>query len=75
MSEVVEPLAFTIPSAVRASGLSRTRIYDLLISGDLAAFKVGRRTMIRADSLRAYLASLPPAAFHAPKGRAAGKAL
>jgi glutathione reductase (NADPH) len=42
---------------------------------DIAAFKVGRRTMIRADSLRAYLASLPPAAFHAPKGRAAGKAL
>lgn len=61
MSETTEPLAYTLPRAVQASGLARTRLYDLIEKGDVAAFKAGRRTMIRADSLRSYLASLPPA--------------
>ena len=67
MSENFEPLAYTIPSAQRASGLARTRLYQLMGAGTLAAFKAGRRTMIRADSLRAYLAALPPAVIRAPK--------
>jgi Helix-turn-helix domain len=61
MPETTDPLAYTLPHAVQASGLARTRIYDLIERGDLAAFKAGRRTLIRADSLRSYLASLPPA--------------
>ena len=61
MSETVTPIAYTIPAAVRASGLARTRLYDLIEKGDVAAFKIGRRTMIRADSLQAFLATLPPA--------------
>ena len=63
--ENIRPLAYTIPGAVRASGLARTRVYDLIERGDLAAFKAGRRTMVHAESLRAYLASLPPAVLGA----------
>ncbi len=65
MPETISPLAFTIPGAVRASGLARSRLYDLMEKGEIAAFKAGRRTMIRADSLRDYLASLPPAVMGA----------
>lgn len=61
MSETVTPLAYSIPGAVRATGLARTRLYALIERGDVAAFKIGRRTMIRADSLQAFLATLPPA--------------
>ena len=28
--ENIRPLAYTIPGAVRASGLARTRVYDLI---------------------------------------------
>ena len=53
------PIAVTIAGAVKASGLSRTTIYDALKRGDLTAFKAGRRTLIRFTDLEAYLSGLP----------------
>tara|TARA_R110002012_G_scaffold138444_5_gene293673 strand:- start:1949 stop:2137 length:189 start_codon:yes stop_codon:yes gene_type:complete len=53
------PLAVTIPDAVRMSGMSRTSIYEALKRGDLTARKAGRRTLISFAALQAYLASLP----------------
>ena len=54
-----EPIAVTIPDAVKASGMSRTSIYEALKRGDLSARKAGRRTLISFADLQAYLASLP----------------
>jgi len=53
------PIAVTIPDAVRATGMSRTSIYEALKRGDLSARKAGRRTLISFADLQAYLASLP----------------
>lgn len=53
------PIAVTIPDAVKLSGCSRTRLYDALKRGDLSARKAGRRTIISFSDLQAYLASLP----------------
>lgn len=53
------PLAVTIPDAVKATGMSRTSIYEALKRGDLIARKAGRRTLISFADLEAYLASLP----------------
>ena len=53
------PLAITIPEAVKRSGMSRTAIYEALKRGDLVARKAGRRTLITFTDLEAYLASLP----------------
>ena len=53
------PLTITIPDAVKASGMSRTSIYEALKRGDLSARKAGRRTLISFADLQAYLASLP----------------
>ena len=53
------PIAVTIPDAVKASGMSRTAIYEALRRGDLSARKAGRRTLISFVDLQAYLASLP----------------
>jgi excisionase family DNA binding protein len=58
MSEVI---AHTIDGAVKASGLGRTKIYELIGAKKLEARKSGKRTLIMADSLRSYLASLPVA--------------
>ena len=38
--------------AVRITGLSRSRIYELIQSGDLETIKVGRATLIQFRSLR-----------------------
>jgi hypothetical protein len=62
-----EPLAASIPDACRISGLSRSEIYRHLGAGDIRAVKSGSRTLILLDSLRAHLASLPPATFRAPR--------
>ena len=53
------PIAVTIPDAVKASGMSRSSIYEALKRGDLSARKAGRRTLINFSDLQAYLASLP----------------
>lgn len=51
MAVSVEPIAFTIPDATLYSGLSRSRIYRLIKTGDLQAFRVGGRRMIRREAL------------------------
>lgn len=52
-------LTITIPDAVKATGMSRTSIYEALKRGDLTARKAGRRTLIAVADLEAYLANLP----------------
>jgi Helix-turn-helix domain len=63
----IDPLAVPIPEAVRLSGISRSELYRRLAAGDVRAVKSGARTLILMDSLRAYLANLPPATFRTPK--------
>lgn len=53
------PIALTIPDAVKASGMSRTSIYEALKRGDLTGKKSGRRTLIWFADLEAYLGNLP----------------
>jgi excisionase family DNA binding protein len=53
------PIAVTIPDAVKATGMSRSALYEALKRGDLTARKAGRRTLISFADLEAYLASLP----------------
>jgi len=55
----MEPITLTIPDAVRASGASSTAIYDALRRGKLTARKHGKRPLIPADSLKAWLTSMP----------------
>lgn len=53
-----EKLAYTVPEALYATGLGRTTLYALIAERKLRTLKVGTRTLIPADSLRGYLASL-----------------
>jgi len=56
---MANPIAVTIPDAVKLSGMSRTSIYEALKRQDISARKAGRRTLISFADLEAYLASLP----------------
>ena len=53
------PITLTVAEAVKASGISRTSIYEALKRGDLTAVKCGRRTLIRLAELEVYLTGLP----------------
>lgn len=51
----IEPISVRIPDAVRLTGLSRSRLYELMRSGDIPFVKVGSSTLIPFDSLRAFI--------------------
>jgi excisionase family DNA binding protein len=49
----------TISEAVRLFGIGRTKLYELIHSGDIEAIKLGRRTLVRAQSVRNFIEGLP----------------
>jgi excisionase family DNA binding protein len=44
-----------IPEAVRLTGLSRSRLYELMKSGEIEFAKVGASTLILVESLRRFV--------------------
>ena len=48
-------LAYGIDDAADTLDLSRSRIYELIAAGEIAACKVGKRTIIPAAELTAFL--------------------
>lgn len=65
MSKQNLPAMMTIEEFRAWSRLGRTRIYELLGSGELAAIKIGRRTLITSEAAEAWFkaqpAYMPPA--------------
>jgi excisionase family DNA binding protein len=57
--ESIQPIAGSIATAARVSGLGRTTIYRLIGEGRVEAVKAGGRTLVIMASLRAYLHKLP----------------
>ena len=49
------PLAYCVPDAARAIGVNQRTVWRLLRAGELRSFKLGARTLIRADELRALI--------------------
>jgi excisionase family DNA binding protein len=50
-----EPLLYTIPEAATALRISRTKLYELLDSGEIESIHIGRSRKIPADTLRSYI--------------------
>lgn len=48
----IEPITVRIPDAIRMTGLGRSKLYELIASGDIETIKVGRCTLILVASLR-----------------------
>jgi hypothetical protein len=51
----IEPLSVRISDAIRLTGIRRSKLYELMASGDLETVKIGRCTLIPLDSLRALI--------------------
>lgn len=50
-------IAYSVPDAARTIGVSRATIWRLVAAGELQTFKLGARTLIKADELRAFVES------------------
>lgn len=62
MSEpAVHKLAYTVPEAVKATGIGRTALYEEIKAGNLRASKRGSQTLILATELERFLTALPAA--------------
>ncbi len=48
----MDRIAYSINETARALSLGRTSIYAMIADGRLEAFKLGRRTLIKAESIR-----------------------
>lgn len=48
-------ISYTVQEVIAASGLGRTKIFQLLAMNSLRRVKVGRRTLITAASVHALL--------------------
>lgn len=49
----MEAILISIPGAAKALSVGRSKIYGLIGEGRLEAVKIGRRNLVKADSVRA----------------------
>ena len=52
MEATMEPVTVTVDGAKKALGIGTTKIYELIGEGKLATIKIGRRTLVKTDSIR-----------------------
>ena len=48
----MEKLAYSINETARVLSMGRTSIYALISDGRLETFKLGRRTLVKAESIK-----------------------
>lgn len=51
----LEPICIRIAEAVRLTGISRSRLYELIGAGDIEVAKVGSSTLVIVASLRQFI--------------------
>ena len=60
MSSLPERLAYSIPELARDGAVGKqSQIYEHIAEGRLEAYKLGKRTLVTAESVHALLKSLP----------------
>jgi excisionase family DNA binding protein len=55
----MEQLLYTIPQCCRMAAIGRTKFYELVASGEIPVRKIGKKTLVAASDLRAWVEGLP----------------
>jgi len=59
MDSYKDKLSYSIPEAVLATGIKRSKLYQEIREGRLEVRKVGKRTLVTADAIKNWLKALP----------------
>ncbi|WP_442879548.1 excisionase [Brevundimonas sp.] len=54
-SPVLKPAALRVDDAAKYAGISRSKLYALIKSGEVASLLVGGRRLLRRETLETYL--------------------
>ncbi|MHB1527777.1 MAG: helix-turn-helix domain-containing protein [Candidatus Dormibacteria bacterium] len=65
----MEPMFLSFAAAVASTGLPKSTLYVLLADGRITGRKVGRRTLLDAASLRAFIEAQPLVQVRVPSAR------
>ncbi|MGW8188889.1 helix-turn-helix domain-containing protein [Sphingomonas hankookensis] len=49
----METLAIPVKDAAKSLGIGRTKLYELIGGGQLQTLQIGRRRLVKTDSIRA----------------------
>ncbi|RPF72462.1 helix-turn-helix domain-containing protein [Aurantiacibacter spongiae] len=52
--QFVEPICVRVNDAARMIGIGRTKLYELIASGEIETLKIGRATRVTTASLHAF---------------------
>jgi hypothetical protein len=63
----IEPLALSIKKTAALTGESRSRVYQLLGTGEYQGVKSGAKTLVLFESIKRRMAGLPRAVIAPPK--------
>ncbi|WP_375450605.1 helix-turn-helix domain-containing protein [uncultured Devosia sp.] len=55
----MDPVAYSVSDVLKLIGISRTKFYELVGTGEIKVRKIGNRTIILARDLSTFLESLP----------------
>lgn len=55
----MQPIVLTIAEACAACRIGRTRLYELIGTGEIRAIKQGRRTLVKVQDLQRFIETLP----------------
>ncbi len=55
----MERIAYTVDEVIEIVGIGKTKLYEAIGSGELPSKKIGRRRLILASELKAWLTGLP----------------
>ena len=58
----IQPIALTVMDAVEYSGLSRSRIYELMKASEIKSFRIGGRRMILREAVDRFISDMARAA-------------
>ena len=62
----MRPVSMSVNDACRYIGVGRTKLYDLIGSGEVPVIKIGRRTLVLTDAVDGFIArqiaAVPPLA-------------
>jgi excisionase family DNA binding protein len=72
MRSLNTPFSASVADTVRWSGISRSRLYELIASGEIEARKAGTKTLIVTDSVVRWINSLPTARGNSVRPAAKG---